>query len=414
MSAASVTVGQDGLEKIPMPKTPSAHIIKSDQEALEIAARLADEFAPGASRRDQERLLPSAEIEAFSRSGLWGATVPKEYGGAGISNVTLADFIRIIAVADSSIAQIPQNHLYMIEALRLDGTQEQKRHFFGLALSGTRFGNAFSEIGTKSVQDVRTRLTRSGSGYLLNGKKFYSTGALLAHWIPVVALDEHDHVVVAFVERGAKGLTLVNDWSSFGQCATASGSTILDNVLVKPEHVLQHWKAFERHTTIGAVAQIIQAAIDVGISQAALNDTLEFVRKHSRPWIDAGVEKATDDPLLLYKVGETKIKVDAAEAILRRAGEYIDRAFVDNTESSIAAAAIAVGEAKAISEEAALWAADRLNELAGTRSTLAEYNYDRHWRNARTHTLHDPSRWKYYAIGNYVLNGVNPPRHAWF
>jgi alkylation response protein AidB-like acyl-CoA dehydrogenase len=62
--------------------------------------------------------------------------------------------------------------------------------------------------------------------------------------------------------------------------------------------------------------------------------------------------------------------------------------------------------------DVSLLAANLLFELAGTRATLEEYNLDRHWRNARTHTLHDPVRWKYHAIGNYFLNGVNPPRHG--
>ncbi|MHC5732873.1 MAG: acyl-CoA dehydrogenase family protein, partial [Nostoc sp.] len=91
------------------------------------------------------------EVEKFSQSGLWGITVPKEYGGAFVSSVTLAEVIKIISEADSSLGQIPQNHLYMVEAVRLDGTDEQKKFFFDLALQGKRFGNAFSEIGTKSV-----------------------------------------------------------------------------------------------------------------------------------------------------------------------------------------------------------------------------------------------------------------------
>ncbi|NVL30206.1 SfnB family sulfur acquisition oxidoreductase, partial [Pseudomonas syringae pv. actinidiae] len=48
-------------------------------------------------------------------------------------------------------------------------------------------------------------------------------------------------------------------------------------------------------------------------------------------------------------------------------------------------------------------------ELAGSQSTLAEHGLDRHWRNARVHTLHDPVRWKFHAIGNYYLNDTNPP-----
>ena len=55
----------------------------------------------------------------------------------------------------------------------------------------------------------------------------------------------------------------------------------------------------------------------------------------------------------------------------------------------------------------------RLIRLAGSRATLAEFNLDRHWRNARVHTLHDPVRWKYHAIGAYRLNGTLPARHSW-
>jgi alkylation response protein AidB-like acyl-CoA dehydrogenase len=74
---------------------------------------------------------------------------------------------------------------------------------------------------------------------------------------------------------------------------------------------------------------------------------------------------------------------------------------------------VAVAEAKVLSTEIAISATNKLFELVGTRATLAELNLDRHWRNARTHTLHDPVRWKYAILGNYHLNGVNPPLHAW-
>ncbi len=390
-----------------------AHLISNDSEAIAIAQELAIEFAKEASERDRQRRLPNEEIKKFSESGLWGITVPKEYGGAFVSNVTLAEVVKIISQADPSIGQIPQNHLYMVEALRLDGTEEQKRFFFDLVLQGKRFGNAFSEVGTKSVTDVQTRLVRSGSGYVLNGRKFYSSGALLADWIPVVAKNDDDKTVIAFVERDAEGLTLIDDWSSFGQRTTASGTTILENVRVPEEYVIPHYLAFERPTTMGPVAQIIQAAVDVGIASAALNDTIYFVRNHTRPWIDSNVERGYEDPLVIYQVGELEIKLHAAEAILSRAGEFLDRAIEDMTEATVAAASIAVAESKALAAEAAIATTNKLFELAGTKSTLNQFNYDRHWRNARTHTLHDPARWKYYAVGSYYLNGVNPPRHPW-
>ena len=62
--------------------------------------------------------------------------------------------------------------------------------------------------------------------------------------------------------------------------------------------------------------------------------------------------------------------------------------------------------------EASLLAASKLIELGGSRATLAERDLDRYWRDARTHTVHDPVRWKYRVVGNYWLNGVNPPRNG--
>ncbi len=286
-----------------------AHVITSGDEAIRVASDLAAEFAPGAAERDRDRLLPLREIERFSQSGLWGITVPREYGGAFVSNVVLAEVIKLISEADPSIGQIPQNHLYMVEGIRLDGTERQKKFFFDLVLRGYRFGNAFSEIGTKSVLDVQTAVRKSGFGYVLNGKKFYSSGALLAHWIPVVAKDETDQTVVVFVERGTPGLTLIDDWSSFGQRSTASGTTILENISVPDWHILPHHLAFDRPTPMGPVAQIIQAAVDVGIARAAVKDTIAFVRKQSRPWIDSPMEHGYEDPLTLFQVGELELKL---------------------------------------------------------------------------------------------------------
>lgn len=394
---------------------PDAHLIRSDEEAIGIAKALAEDFRKEAGIRDAERRRPTSEINQYSQSGIWGMTVPRQYGGAGVSNVTLAEVCKIISEADPSIGQIPQNHFYMVEALRLDGDEWQKEYFFNLVLKGVRFGNAFSEIGTKSVEDVKTRLEPHNGAYLLSGKKFYCTGSVLADWVPVVAKNEHDKTCIAYVEKGIEGLEVIDDWSSFGQKTTCSGTTVLDKVLLPREHVIPHHLAFDRPTSMGPVAQIIQAAVDAGIAHAAFNDTCHFVRNYTRPWIDTTpkFEKGYEDTLIIRDIGDMKIRLLAMDALLRRAGEVLDRCQADPSEQSVAEASIAVGVAKAISTENSVAFSSKLFELAGTRSTLEEYHLDRHWRNARTHTLHDPVRWKYHSIGNYYLNGVLPPRNPW-
>ncbi|RVL84779.1 SfnB family sulfur acquisition oxidoreductase [Sinorhizobium meliloti] len=395
----------------PRPDKP-AHIIRSDGEAIAIAQRLAAEFAPGAALRDREGLLPLAEIDAYSQSGLWGINVPKAHGGPGVSYRTLARVIAILAAADPSIAQITQNHLAINGHIDLDGTEEQKKEFFGWVLSGLRFGNAFSELNSKNVAAFETRVVDEGDHVMLKGEKFYTTGALLAHIIPVVAVDENGKGFLVFTDRDAPGITVTNNWSSFGQRTTASGSVKIENVRVPKNRVLPV-AAFDRPTIAGPVSQIIQAAIDGGIARGAIDDAIAFIKTQSRPWIDSGKETAGEDPFTIAAIGDLKIKLHAAEALLDIAGEAIDVGLANPTEETIAQATVKTAEAKVLTTEIAILATNKLFELAGTRSTLAQHNLDRHWRNARAHTLHDPVRWKFFHVGNFYLNGLNPPRHPW-
>jgi SfnB family sulfur acquisition oxidoreductase len=338
--------------------------------------------------------------------------VPKAYGGAGVRAGTVARVIAALARADGSIGQIPQNHFFMIEGLRLQGTEEQKRFFYGRVLAGERLGNALSETGTKTAHDHATRITRDGPVYRLNGRKFYSTGVLFAHWVAVVANDDNNVSTFAFVPRETKGITIVDDWSGFGQRTTGSGTTLLDNVEVHPFAVLSFAALFEHPTSMGPFAQIMHAAVEQGIAEAALADAVQFVRTSARPFKDARVDRASDDPYTIATVGELKIRVDASSALLDRAGEFVDRSAAEPSAESVAAASVAVAEVKIASTEAALFVTSKLIELAGSSATLSKHGLDRHWRNARTHTVHDPVRWKYRAVGDYWLNGVNPPRHG--
>ena len=279
-------------------------------------------------------------------------------------------------------------------------------------LRGERFVNALSETGTKDVHDYRTTLRREGDRLRLDGRKFYSTGALFADTIATLAKDEDGRIVFALVDPASPGLTLIDDWSGFGQRTTGSGTTTFDDVTVDPANVIPFGDAFERPTPMGPLAQIIHAAVDIGIGREAIADTIAFVRGHARPWIDSGCDRASDDPYTIALVGEMVTRQNAAEALLARAGRLVDLATEAPDADTVAQASVAVAEAKALGTEAALTAANRLHELGGTRSTAAAHNLDRHWRNVRTHTLHDPARWKLAAVGNYYLNDILPPRHG--
>ena len=391
-----------------------AHVLGSDAEALAAARDLAALAKTGAATRDRERQLPWAELEQFSRSGLGSISIPRRFGGPQLSFVTIADVFRIISAADPALGQIPQNQFGLLHTLAGVATEAQQQQLFGSVLQGARIGNAGPEKGTRNTLEIKARITRQGDGYVINGQKFYSTGALFAHWVAVKALDEDGRQVLAFVPRGSAGLRIVDDWSGFGQRTTASGTVLLENVPVAEELVVHTWRAADTPTLQGAVSQLIQAAIDLGIARGALDDAIEFVRTRARPWIDAKVERASDDLYVIADIGKLKIELHAAEALLRNAGKVLDQVkAAPITAAAAARASIAVAEAKVLSTEISLLASEKLFELAGSRATLAEFNLDRHWRNARVHTLHDPVRWKYHAVGNYHLNGTLPNRHSW-
>jgi len=402
----------EGVPGVPRPAAP-AHVVKDDAEALAVARALAARFAEGASERDRTRRRPLAELDAFSQSGLWSINVPKRFGGPELSYATLCQVIEIISAADPSLGQIPQNHLGVVAAIRTVSDEAQQRLLFGEVLKGARFGNAFSEFGSKRAADFETRFVDAGDHVVVTGRKFYSTGALLAHLVPIVALDDEGRAWYAIAERDAPGLTVIDDWSSFGQRTTSSGTVVLDRVRVPKTHLVPGYKGYDKPTADGAIFQIIQVAVDTGIAKAAIDETIAFVRTKARPWIDSGLDHAWQDPYTIQAVGDLTLRLHAAEALMEKAGLAVDRAVAAPSAATVAEAQIVTAEAKVLSTEIAIAATNKLFELSGTRSTLAEHNLDRHWRNARTHTLHDPVRWKYAILGNYYLNGVAPPLHAW-
>jgi SfnB family sulfur acquisition oxidoreductase len=391
--------------------------LASDAEAIEAAHALADRFAPGASQRDRERALPWDELDLWSESGLGGITVPREFGGADVSYATLAQVFAIISAADTSLGQIPQNHFGVLGILREVGSPSQKARFYGEALAGYRFGNAGPErrsAQAPTILEGTTRLRDTPDGLRLDGRRFYSTGALFAHRVPTRALDEQGRAVQVWVPRDAKGLAVIDDWNALGQRTTASGTVVFHDVLVDADDVLPVWKLANAPGITGANSQLIQAAIDLGIAQAALADAIAFVRERARPWVDSGVERASDDPHLIADVGRLVIDIHAAHEVLLEAANVLDATRGHPIDADAAAgASVAVAEAKILTTRAALDASEKLFEWAGSSSTRAAHNLDRHWRNARTHTLHDPVRWKQHLIGNYLVNRALPARHAW-
>ncbi|TCB80615.1 SfnB family sulfur acquisition oxidoreductase [Acinetobacter sp. ANC 4173] len=389
-------------------------IIENDQDAINAAYQVADFALEGRNARDQNRVLPFAEIEQFSQKGLGGLRIPKQYGGAYVSNKTLARVFRILNKADSSVGQIPQNQISLLYLIDLMGTEAQKQFIFQQILEGKRLANGGPERHTKDSKTLNTILSIENGHYYLQGEKFYSTGSSFAHWLAIKAIHPEGHVVLVVVDREAQGVEVIDDWDGFGQRTTSSGSVRLNHVEIDPFLIFDERLLTAAPTYRGAYSQLLQVAIDVGIAEAAFEDTLATVKK-ARPIVDAQVEKASFEHYTLQEVGKLQIQLEAAILLLDDAAEFLDE--LDQlervTDEQAARASILVAEAKIYANDAALNISEKLLELGGSRSSLSQFNLDQHWRNARVHTLHDPVRWKLHALGDYYLNHQLPARHAW-
>ena len=214
---------------IARPQRP-AHVIKSDREAIKVAESLAAEFVQRSSLRDLERQWP---VQGAGRVLAERALVAQRAQGpsAAPSSPTLRSrkVVEIISAANSSIGQIAQNHIGVVAAIRTVSDEAQQKLLFGEVLKGVRFGNAFTEFGSKRAADFETRFEDKGDHVVVTGRKFYATGALLAHLVPIVATDDEGRAWYAIADRGAEGLSVIDDWSSFGQRTTLSGTASRDS-----------------------------------------------------------------------------------------------------------------------------------------------------------------------------------------
>ena len=396
-------------------------VLSSTHEALQTARSVAATIAAGVVERELTGTWPEQELRQVAASGLLGIIVPAAHGGPDLPQSTAVEVLRILSQADSAVGQLLLSHFVLSAAIQgLEGADPAPRIYRDV-LDGAQIGNATVERGTRtSVERLTTVTRRDDDTWVLNGKKFYATGALGATWIGVAARipdTEPSHGATVFVQPADPGVSLNLDrWTSFGQRGTASGEVVLDQVVVDDEFVIDEGPDPDPVTAppsvLGAFDQALHAAVDIGIARAALEDGARFVTTKTRPWFEAGVDSAAEEPHVVRRFGELTARLYALEALLARGAGLIDEALAapELTREAAASASLNVAAAKALAQEFAVEIASGIFELAGASATDAGYALDRHWRNVRVHSLHDPARWKYVHLGNHTLFGTNPPR----
>ncbi|WP_145941223.1 acyl-CoA dehydrogenase family protein [Corynebacterium glyciniphilum] len=337
-------------------------------------------------------------VVRLRRSGLLAATVPTRLGGPELPASVIAEVCRILASGDGSLGQIPQSHMTFSRWLFTGSHPHDEERWARRLLDGTLIANAQAEETPVVLENNR-----------LNGRKVFCTGSAYADVLAVTARHpgQDDQSLVVFLPVDAPGVTVLDDWTALGQEYTTSGTVILQDVEVGADDI--------RHTSVsasvsrsvsrsspltppayGAFAQLLHTAIDVGISGSALDAALEIA--HSRD----------PDPLTAHVAGELVAQQFAAEAVLEKAGRSVDEVWSGTAPG--ASASLDVAAAKAVTGALTVDLASRIFELTGTGGATGDRGQAlaRHWRDLRTHTLHDRRREKLTVIGRAALSGDDP------
>ncbi|WP_078314568.1 acyl-CoA dehydrogenase family protein [Mycobacterium sp. D16Q16] len=378
-------------------------------EWTRIAARVADELATTTLERDRANQNPAAEIGLLREHGLLSFATAREFGGAGGSLAQALQLSRIIAAADGSIGQLLVYHFSNGVWTYILGSPTQREHIArGVGEQGWFQGSV------SNPRDPGITVTRTDEGYRVNGTRTFATGVALADLITVLLYDEEP--INAIIPRDREGLRFNDDWDNLGQRLTASGSVEFDNVLLRHDEVLtglgEYGDAREHRDGLRALfSQLIFVHLYLGIAEGALAAGVTYVRDKGRPWPEAHSTEVTEDPYHQQLLGRLSAGIAAgialADAVTKEFEQTLaaDRAL---TAAQWGALAIRVDQAKSIATEVSLDVTHNIFQATGARSTANSVGLDIYWRNARTHTTHDPLPYRQREIGRYLLTDEWP------
>ncbi|MCZ8377298.1 acyl-CoA dehydrogenase family protein [Mycobacterium sp. CPCC 205372] len=395
-------------------------------DSPEFAILLA-QIAAGAKDRDLEDQNPFDQVAALKRAGFGALRLPVELGGAGLTVPELFSVIIDVARADPIVAHIFRTHFWFVEerlrALRADPADAVSRRWLDEVAAGKVFGNAFSEKGSLAVGSLvfNTRLTPDGEGFRLDGEKYYSTGTLFSDHLTVATTTDHNSVATVVVPTDRDGVTLVDDWDGFGQRRTGTGTTSFTAVAVSADEVLSDtpYDAEPTPTVQYAALQLYIHAVVAGVLANVVDDGVALLESRYRNFNHGLAERPSDDPLLQRQLGELASTAFVARAAVLDAATTIGAADASEVggvpDSRLATEAqLRAAKVKVHLDQVAPESATRLLELGGASAASRQRNLDRHWRNIRTITLHNPVAYKARVIGQNLLHGTPIPANAYF
>ncbi|MCC4907914.1 acyl-CoA dehydrogenase family protein [Microbacterium sp. cx-59] len=380
-----------------------------------------EKIAAGAGARDVERELPVKELGLLRDAGLGRARLPIADGGAGLDWPTFGRLLIAISAADSNLPQILRGHFALVEQALTTGDRAFAERWLPRIAAGEITGNAWSEAGGSSIARASTELVADADGVLrIRGRKFYTTGSIFAEWTDAVAHRLSDGVdVSALVRLDQPGVTVLDDWDGFGQRLTGTGTIVFDGAVVEAGDVLPVPERFGYQTVL---YQFVLLTVLAGTAHAAVSDAADAVRARTRVYSHGSADQARSDPQIQALLGELAASAFAVESVVLAVADALEDSYgaalaerdspgeeaADRRRRIHGLAEVRAAQAQSFATAAVPKISSRLFDALGASATSRGASLDRHWRNARTVSSHNPVLFKNRWVGEWVLDGTLP------
>ncbi len=335
------------------------------------------EIIPVARDWEQEGRYPTEIVKGMADMGLFGITVPEEYGGLDLDPVSFALVFEEIARGWMGIAGILGSHSLACRLIAMHGTEEQKQAYLSELATGQRrtgIGLTEPDAGT-DLQGIRTRARLDGDHYVVNGTKIWITNARYANPLPVLvktdpaASPAHRGMSVLLIDSESEGFTVTKDIPKLGYKGTESCEILLDNVRVPVSQLVGGTEGRGMQQVLSALewGRVNIAARSVGIAQRAHEEALAYAQQRR-----AFGQIIGDFQAIQLKLGQIATQVQAARLMTYWAADAVRSGRADGE----------TGMAKIFCSEVALEAAIDAMKIHGGFGYSTEFEVERLYRDA--------------------------------
>ena len=253
---------------------------------------VAREVEPVATRYDNEDIYPVELVGMMADMGLFGITIPEEYGGLGLDYTTFAMIFEELSRGWMSAGGIIGTHHMMAYMVTTFGTEEQKRRFLpGMASGELKGGTAITEPEAGSdVQNIQSTALRDGEEYVLNGRKMFITNAENGNAFVVLAKTDREAeppyrgIGCFLVQKGDSGISVGQHLDKLGYRGVDTGELLFDDCRIPVENLVGgvEGQGFRQMMSTLETGRINVAARAVGVATAAFDAAIAYAqRRHA-------------------------------------------------------------------------------------------------------------------------------------